>query len=218
MSISKPNKSEQKREANCKKILDVAESLFSQYGYDGASMSAIAKDAGLPKANVLYYFKSKSNLYQQVLARIATSWNLGLETVSEQDDPAQVLASYIKTKLKLAFDYPHQSRLFVTELIRGGTELVPYIEQETKPWTAKQVALFQSWIDAKTINATDPLHLLFHIWSVTQYYADYQTEALAIMEKPAYDPQDKTRILRSACTVILRGIGLQPPEDFDYAL
>ena len=54
---TKPNKKELTRVKNQTLILDAAEQLFSQLGYDGTSMSMVAKEAGVPKANILYYFK-----------------------------------------------------------------------------------------------------------------------------------------------------------------
>lgn len=218
MTKKKPNKSEQKRELNSQKILDVAENLFALNGFDGTSMSAIAANANLPKANVLYYFKSKSNLYQQVLGRIVTSWNLGFEKVTVDDDPAIALASYIRSKLKMAFEQPHQSRLFATEVIRGAQELQDYIQAETKPWVASQVDLIQGWIDAEKITAVDPLHLLFHIWGITQYYADYQAEVMAIINKNDYQAIDKNHIFKSACALILQGVGLSLPDNINYEM
>ena len=40
-------------------ILMAAEQVFSQHGYRGASLQVIADQAGLPKANILYYMGSK---------------------------------------------------------------------------------------------------------------------------------------------------------------
>ena len=50
------------REQNYQIILDAAEISFAQQGFKGASMMAIANQAGLPKANIHYYFKNKTDL------------------------------------------------------------------------------------------------------------------------------------------------------------
>jgi len=44
------------------RILDAAESLFGQHGFDATSTSAIAKQANVPKGLVFYYFPAKDDL------------------------------------------------------------------------------------------------------------------------------------------------------------
>lgn len=46
------------------RILDAARSLFSEQGYHAASMAEVAARAGLGKAAVYHYFKSKRSLLQ----------------------------------------------------------------------------------------------------------------------------------------------------------
>ena len=40
-------------------ILEAAERLFAQQGYDGVSMRTIAREAGVSKANIYHHFDSK---------------------------------------------------------------------------------------------------------------------------------------------------------------
>ena len=62
------------REANEKNILEAAERVFANYGFRGSTTELISKQAGLPKANIHYYFKTKSILYRAVLERILDEW------------------------------------------------------------------------------------------------------------------------------------------------
>ncbi|MBQ4832909.1 TetR family transcriptional regulator C-terminal domain-containing protein [Pseudoalteromonas sp. MMG010] len=207
----KLNKKEVTREKNQQLILNAAEQLFSQLGYDGASMSMIAKAAQVPKANILYYFKSKDGLYEAVIDRIVVNWNLGLNDINATQEPAIVLYNYIKNKVSLSIAQPLQSRLFAGEVLRGAPYLQNYISSSTRPWVKKKAALFQSWIDQGKIDSVNPYHLLFTIWSTTQYYADFQSEVLLILDKKDYTPQDITEITDSIAQIILKGIGLSVP-------
>lgn len=208
----KPNKKEVTRERNQKLILNAAEQLFSQLGYEGASMSMIATAAQVPKANILYYFKSKDGLYEAVIDRIIAHWNLGLDNVTADDDPATVLYNYIKSKVILAINEPLQSRLFASEILRGAPYLQNYFRTNTRPWVKQKVDVFQAWMDAKKIDAIDPYHLLFTIWATTQYYADFQSEVLLVMNKLEYDETDVAHITQSIAHIILKGIGVKVPE------
>ncbi len=51
------------------RILDAAEELFAEQGFDGASLRAITAGAGVNLAAVNYHFRSKETLIQAVLAR-----------------------------------------------------------------------------------------------------------------------------------------------------
>lgn len=60
-------KTEAKREA----ILDAASKVFLEAGFDGASMAEIAKMVGGSKATLYSYFKSKEELFVDVMHRAA---------------------------------------------------------------------------------------------------------------------------------------------------
>jgi AcrR family transcriptional regulator len=49
------------------KILAAAEQIFVRDGYDGARMQAIAEAAGINKAMLHYYFRSKEKLFEKIL-------------------------------------------------------------------------------------------------------------------------------------------------------
>lgn len=209
---TKLNKKEVTREKNQKLILAASEKLFSQLGYDGASMGMIAKEAGVPKANVHYYFNNKETLYETVLDHIVCSWNLGLENVSVDDDPAIILYKYIQDKVKFSLEKPMQSRLFAVEMIRGAPYLQEYIRKNSRPWLREKHTLFQAWMDAGKMDQVDPNHLLFAIWSTTQYYADFETEALLLLNKHEYEENDIKAITQSITQIILKGVGLSIPD------
>ncbi len=52
------------------RILRAATEVFLQHGKDGARMQAIAERAGVNKALLHYYFRSKEKLYQRVIVNL----------------------------------------------------------------------------------------------------------------------------------------------------
>ncbi|WP_245953086.1 TetR/AcrR family transcriptional regulator [Alteromonas aestuariivivens] len=206
------NKKELVRKKNQTLLLDAAEALFSTLGYDRTSVSLIAAKAKVPKANVLYYFKNKENLYSAVLERIMSGWGVGLVDLSAEDEPAQALYQYIRFKVRVSCEFPAQSRLFTTEIIRGAPHLGAHLREQTRPWFRNIITVIQAWIDAGKIRPVDPSHLLYMIWSSTQYYADYQTEVFILENKLEYEDSDIESITQSISKVILTGLGLEVPE------
>ncbi|HOI50037.1 MAG TPA: helix-turn-helix domain-containing protein, partial [Prolixibacteraceae bacterium] len=52
------------------KILDAAHEVFLRKGMDGARMQEIADEAGINKALLHYYFRSKEKLFEAILATV----------------------------------------------------------------------------------------------------------------------------------------------------
>ncbi len=198
----------QTRTRNQSLIIDAAESVFARHGYTGGSLKMIAEAANLPKANVVYYFGSKENLYQALLTRIVKIWELGLGDISSDSDPAVVLEQYIRKKVSQSRRYPLASKIFTSEIIQGAPHLDEIFWKELKHWLNNQVAIIQSWIDLEKMNSVDPKHLLFMIWSSTQHYADYSTQLGHLMpsenDELVFDDAANT-----LCNIILGGCGLK---------
>ncbi|HBP80422.1 MAG TPA: TetR family transcriptional regulator, partial [Halomonas sp.] len=126
-------------------ILSAAEQVFSQHGYRGASLQAIADQAKLPKANILYYMGSKQALYVRLLNRMMNRWNAVLEDITEDSDPGQVLSDFIRTKMMLGQRYPEGSKLFAAEILAGAPFLKEYLAGELKEWVASRAVIIRQW-------------------------------------------------------------------------
>ena len=208
--IYRPGK---KRDENLLRIMDAAEVLFVEKGFRGASLQAIADAAGLPKANVHYYFRSKANLYQAVLDRIVEMWNSEFSQVSPQDDPAQALERFIREKVQLSWTHRHASKLFALEVISGAPYLGDYMQTRMRPWVADRARVIQQWIDEGKMAEVDPVQLIFMIWSTTQHYADFDQQVLTVMNKRDYTRADMQRVGDFLTHMILSGCGLQNERD-----
>ncbi len=202
------------RVKNTEVILKAAEKLFVERGYGGASMQAIAEEAGLSKANIHYYFTSKEKLYQAVLTRIIGNWNSELQDITVEDDPAEVLEKFIHRKVELAYQYPQASKLFAIEIIHGAPHLKEYIRTEMRNWVREKSKVFQAWMDhGKIKNAVDPVQLIFLIWASTQHYADFETQVLTIMNRAEYEEEDIAKTSAFLSSMILGGLGLSTPTN-----
>lgn len=199
------------RTANCEKILNSATRIFAQVGLAGTRVQNIADDCGLPKANVLYYFKSKMGLYQAVLNQIITLWNSLFDKATIEDDPATVLSDYIREKMEMSRMRPDASRVFALEIISGAPILKPYLENDLAIWFQSRIDLINGWIEQGKMQPVNPRFLLFHIWSSTQHYADFgaQITGLNRNEMTEDDFLEATEYLVES---ILNSCGLTPPK------
>lgn len=198
------------RTINCEKIVASATKAFALEGFSGARVQNIADDCGLPKANVLYYFKSKRGLYEAVLKKILTSWNLFFEHATVEDDPAAILSDYIRQKMRLSQAHPEASRVFAQEIIGGAPILGEYLETSLSQWFNQTVQLLEGWMDNGKMKRVSPQHLMFHIWASTQHYADFGAQITRLIGHPMTD-EDFTNATEYLVCSILAGCGLVAP-------
>lgn len=66
-------------------ILDVAERMFSELGYDGASTRLISKEAAVNMAMLNYYFGSKDGLFTAVFERRVATFRAILQNINQEE-------------------------------------------------------------------------------------------------------------------------------------
>ena len=189
-------------------ILDAGLEIFSSLGLRGASVDAIAERAGLSKANLLYYFSDKEELYIAVLRRVLDVWLDPLQAFDPASEPAATLKHYIRAKLVMSRDAPQASRLFCLEMIAGAPLLRGELAGQLRQLVEAKVALVRVWIAAGRVRAHDPYHLIFSIWAVTQHYADFAVQVEAITGKGLSDPDFFEATVASTQRMILADLGL----------
>jgi len=66
-------------------ILQAAEKLFAEDGFDGASIRHIARDANVNIAMISYYFGSKEKLLEALIIQRTSGMKMQLENISRED-------------------------------------------------------------------------------------------------------------------------------------
>jgi TetR/AcrR family transcriptional regulator len=74
--------------------------------------------------------------------------------------------------------------------------------------TGQAAAVITGWIDAGLMRPVDPLLLLFHIWAVTQHYADYEHLMSFFRGRDVGDGGDRERLIAEVTDFLLRGAGV----------
>lgn len=168
-------------------ILEAALEVFATYGYRGSTIDQIATQSGLSKPNILYYFDGKQAIHAVLLSRLLATWLEPLRQMDDSEDPVGEICAYVSRKLKMSRDYPRESRLFANEILQGAPHILEELSGPLRSLTDEKAALIQNWVDAGKINAVDPYHLIFSIWSTTQHYADFDVQVQAVLAKKAPD-------------------------------
>jgi len=125
-------------------ILNAAEAVFAQHGFDGARIDAIAAEAGYNKSLLFQYFGDKLSLYTQVLKQADREMGELMGRVFTPLLEDETLASnadrfkdFLKSTCGAFFDYmvehPQMMRLFNWEQAEGWqtfTRIASHFEPE----------------------------------------------------------------------------------------
>jgi TetR/AcrR family transcriptional regulator len=120
-------------------ILNAAEGVFAEHGFDGARIDAIAKAAGYNKSLIFQYFGDKLGLYAQVVRRADEEMS-GLQVqmmASLREGGAAVSADKFKALLRtfmcVYFDYlvshPRFARILLWEMAEGWQTMAKIFSQ-----------------------------------------------------------------------------------------
>ena len=208
MNRSTPTSRRQTRQVNESVILRAAERVFARAGFEGATMADIADEAGLPKANLHYYFGAKRALYRAVLDAVLHDWLGPLEAITPEADPRTALRHYIELKMALAAERPHASRVFANELLHGAPVVLDLLRTDLRQQVLDKAAVIDGWIAAGRMAPVDSVHLFFTIWAATQTYADFDVQIHAVLGTEPDPATDTPRATAHVTSLILRGCGL----------
>jgi len=103
-------------------ILDAAEHLFADNGFDGVSTAAIAKEAGVSQSQIHYHFDTKQKLWDKVFERrfadyfAAQSALLDDREIDDMERMRNSITSYFRFFQK----NPHYVKLLVRAQLAAG--------------------------------------------------------------------------------------------------
>lgn len=207
ISRLKPGRRTDIRRENERAILDAAEKVFAEAGFGGATMQLIADMAGLPKANLHYYFATKEDLYRRVVQQIFEIWLDAASSFDNAPGPVEGIGGYIDAKMDISRSHPSGSKVWASEVMHGAPVIQDYLETTLRDWTDGRIAVIQRWINEGKMKAVNPRHLLYMLWATTQHYADFGHQIQTLNDgKPLTDRQWQ-EAKASVKDMVLRGIG-----------
>ena len=163
-------------------ILDAAEAVFAEHGFDGARSDAIAKESGYNVSLLFQYFGDKLGLYTEVLKHADQELHAlqarVLAPLLENDTPASQadgFRSFLETVVHITFDYlvthPRFLRILTWEMAEGWQTYTRIVSQFLPEDTSQFDTLFQRACGAGLLrSAFSPLIQLTLIFQVCQSY------------------------------------------------
>ncbi|MFJ9810104.1 TetR/AcrR family transcriptional regulator [Streptomyces sp. NPDC101158] len=114
-----------RRQATRAKLYEAAVTLIAEQGFSATTVDEIAERAGVAKGTVYYNFKSKTELFEELLRHgvslLAASLRAAaVETAERGGTRIEALDAMIKAGLVFIQRYPAFTQLYVAELWRTG--------------------------------------------------------------------------------------------------
>ena len=196
------------RRDNVTKILEAAEHVFAEKGFEGASVDQIAKRAGVPKPNVYYYFSSKEELYRQVVHDICSIWLKAADAFDDLKTPEAAITQYVSSKMDLAYHRPKGSRLWAIEMASGAPFIQEYLVNTVKPWLESREAVVNRWIAEGKMKPIETRYFFYMIWATTQHYADFEAQIKVMNEGDMLDNTQFSEAKETVIRLVLQSVGL----------
>jgi len=181
------------------RILDAAETLFTEHGFEATSLRSLTSAAGVNLAAVNYHFGSKEELFQAVLTRRLDPMNQErIDLLAQYEREAggkpltceKVLSAMLIPALKLSRDPRRGGKDFLRVLGRAYADPAPFIRNFLSAQYAEMISRFKdAFLKALPHLTKQELTWRLHFVMGALSYTLAGTDALKLMAQVM--PQDK---------------------------
>lgn len=207
------------------RILDVAERLFMEHGYEGTSTRMVTSEAKVNLAAVNYHFGSKEALMQAVLRRRLAFLNQERLRVLDEAErvaagaplkPSQIVDGFFGTLLRMAEDDSKGGRTFQRLIGRTLTEPATFIrtflaEEYADVMDRYKAALFKALPDVPKAEIVWRFHFMLGATS----YAIAGTDSLQLVTDMAINEDESVqshKLLPRLMSFLLGGLRAPLPQ------
>ena len=202
------------------RILDAAESLFTEHGFEATSLRSLTTAAGVNLAAVNYHFGSKEELFQAVLTRRLDPMNqerIDLLARYEREAGARpltcekILSAMLIPALKLSRDEQRGGKNFLRVLGRAYADPAPFIRNFLSAQYAEMIARFKdAFLKALPHLTRKELTWRLHFVMGALSYTLAGTDSLKLMLQVITNEEDNDELLLQRLAPFLAA-GLKAP-------
>lgn len=149
-----------------KNIMDVALSHFSECGFEGTSLRAVAKEANTSHPLLLYHFASKEALWQETMADIVGGYSRSIVELFDStkgESAAEALQQFIERFVIMSSNKPEVHRV----LTMASTQNSARVEWLVETYLREHFEIITSCIRKAqkegAVREGDPAQLYYHI-------------------------------------------------------
>jgi AcrR family transcriptional regulator len=149
------------------KILEAAKKIFLAKGLDGARMQDIADEAGINKAMLHYYFRSKDKLFEHIFTEVASHFLPKIIAILESDKTVfEKIEAFCKEYISQVIETPYVPIFILNEINRQPEAFLNKVFGNRKPPVAAFVKQLEKENKQGIIKKIEPLQLFLNILSL----------------------------------------------------
>ncbi|MFW6371063.1 MAG: TetR/AcrR family transcriptional regulator [Bacteroidota bacterium] len=159
--------SEAKKDNTEEKILVAAQSVFIRKGMDGSRMQEIADEAGINKALLHYYFRSKQKLFEAIFSKVFKQIFPDIKSLLFSEKPIEEkLGVFIEKYIDLLMKNPFLPAFVLKEINRDPEFLASVLKKQgVNPEDI--LLLFEREMEKGRIRKFDPRDLMINILALS---------------------------------------------------
>ena len=149
------------------KILEAAKKVFLTKGMDGARMQDIADEAGINKALLHYYFRSKDKLFEHIFLDVVSAFLPKVFAILGSEKPLfEKIELFCSEYIGQIMKIPYVPIFVLNEINRQPKAFLKKVLGNHQPPIQKVVVQIEKEITAGIIKPVEPLQLLLNILSL----------------------------------------------------
>jgi AcrR family transcriptional regulator len=149
-------------------ILEAAKKVFISKGMAGARMQEIADEAGINKALLHYYFRSKEKLFERVFGEVFENFFPSVAgAIITSETVFEKIEKFVDAYMDLLTAHPFIPAFIINEMNRDPDAGTIYIKQISSAVEGEFIQSFAESVrkeaEAGIIRRTDPRHLIVNM-------------------------------------------------------
>ncbi len=150
------------------KILNAAKDVFQKKGMTGARMQEIADKAGINKALLHYYYRTKEKLFEKVFELAFSLFVPRVKEMMASEKPIlEKINFFVDNYMNLLYKHPYIPGFVINELNRNPQILVNIFEKNVHIQEDNMIEILQKQIQTEVekglIRSIDARHLLTNV-------------------------------------------------------
>jgi TetR/AcrR family transcriptional regulator len=149
------------------KILEAAKNIFLAKGLDGARMQDIADEAGINKAMLHYYFRSKDKLFEQIFTEVAGHFLPKIIAILEAEKTVfEKIEMFCREYISQVIETPYVPIFILNEINKQPEVFLKKVLNIRKPPVEAFLKQLEREAKQGIIKRTDPLQLFLNVLSL----------------------------------------------------
>lgn len=117
------------------RIMDAAEDLFAERGFEAASLGDVADRVGIRQPSIFQHFPTKKDLYIAIMARVMDPWFEALNKLADEISTVETSRSMTRRWVTYLAHHPNLARLIQQAALTNDWQLDLLVERWFKQST-----------------------------------------------------------------------------------